>query len=146
MAKNEQPKPEGDAVVKATDAARELAKETGVDLEKVEPTGAAGDVTKPDVEEAAEKRREAEAANEAAQAAALAESGAEEEARLYEAKLNPELPGSFPDRVRIGDRYYSNGTPITAAEADALKKFRSGPSAEHPNGVVYVLKGREITA
>lgn len=147
MATNDrQSRPNEAAQVKATDAAKELAKENGVDLGAVKPSGAEGSVTKTDVEEVIAKQQEAAAANEAAQAAALAESGALEEARMFEARLNPELPGSAPDSIRIGDKVYSNGTPITQEEADGLKQFKSGPSAEHPGGVVYVLKGKEITA
>ncbi|MGD9536698.1 MAG: dihydrolipoamide acetyltransferase family protein [Alphaproteobacteria bacterium] len=53
-AKPSAPPPEAGAAIKATPAVRALARQLGVDLSRVKPTGAQGQITSVDVEQAAE--------------------------------------------------------------------------------------------
>ena len=150
-----------DKNVKASDAAKELAEKEGIDLAGVKPTGAGGNVVVGDVERAVSERADTVpgAATEGATGSdegsatppnpPAAEDGASDgetpDERLFEAKINPELYGT-PVSVRIGEKVYQNGTPVTQAELDVLKGHKSGATAEHPGGVQYVLKGKEITS
>lgn len=130
--------------VKATEAAERKAEELGVTLAEVEGTGAGGKVTVEDVEAAAKALNEHPPGEDAPdeEEEEAAEEGPDEE--VFEAKLNPDLGNQLS--VRIGDKVYENGTPVTESEYEGLKVHRSGPSVEHPSGVQYVLKGKKITA
>jgi pyruvate/2-oxoglutarate dehydrogenase complex dihydrolipoamide acyltransferase (E2) component len=124
--------------VKATEAAERKAAELGVDLSRVAGTGADGQVKVEDVEKAAEAT--------APDASASADPGGTEE-KIYEAKLNPKLAEIYGPQtsVRIGDKVYEEGTPMTESEYEEISEVKVGVSVAHQNGVQPVLKGPEIS-
>jgi pyruvate/2-oxoglutarate dehydrogenase complex dihydrolipoamide acyltransferase (E2) component len=100
---------------KATEAAQKKAEEAGVDVAKVEGTGADGAVTVRDVEEKA----------------------AEPEKR-FRVKLNPAL-GQSLDLVEVGGRIFRGGEAVSEREFEALKEAKDPYS-----GVQLLLKGKEV--
>lgn len=85
--------------IQATPAAEEKAVELGVDLGKIEGSGAGEKVTVQDVE-----------------------ASAAEPEKLFELKINPALGGVLS--VRIGDEVFTGGEHRTESEFEELKKAR----------------------
>ncbi len=101
----------------ATEAAEKKAEEREVDIAKVEPTGSGGQVTASDVEEQAPEI-------------------AAEANRVFRVRLNAAL-GPNVDGVDVGGKFYKEGTRVTAAEFEELRKAKVG-------GHQALLKGAEV--
>lgn len=131
--------------VKATEVAERKAQELGVNVASVQGTGADGQVKVEDVE------RAAKAVEGTVEGAEVEGNSSVEEAteggdaeRLFEARLNPELGDQTS--VRIGEKTYVDGTPMSESEYESLKAYKSSPSVDHPSGVQYIKRGPEIAA
>jgi len=119
---------------KATQAAKDLAEEQGVDLATVKGSGADGQITKEDVKGVLPSDEEQEPESESPE-------------KLYYGILNPKVQ---TDRVALtdaqGNEFLLVADPVTgivqgrvfsASELDELNKQKA------PEGFKYLLKGRE---
>ena len=133
--------------VKATDAARTLAEDEGINLAAIEGSGTDGQVTKPDVEQAIEAR-DAEG-DEGGDEQPLEEQ-AEGEKLLY-AEFNPKLGDQ--ERLVLHDaegngRLFLKSDPnsriVTESQFEEFNRWPHPPTPEHPNGFKYLIRGREV--
>ena len=107
---------------KATDAAAEKAAEENVDLTKVEPSGASGQVTVSDVEEKAEELETS-----------------------YLVKINPDLRGSVTSVGAFGRTFVgARGESISGAEKEALEDADS-PEGKNASGVPLLVVTEEVS-
>ena len=133
--------------VKASEAAKALAEEEGLDLASIDGTGADGQVTKPDVERAIEARA---AEGDGAAGEAPVEEQAEPEKFLY-AEFNPKLGDQ--ERLVLHDaqgngRLFLKSDPnsriVTEGQFEEFNRWPHPPTPEHPNGFKYLIRGREV--
>ena len=107
---------------KATDAAAKKATEEGVDLAKVEPSGASGQVTVTDVEEKAEELD-----------------------NQFLVKINPDLKGSITSVGAFGRTFSLGvaGESISGKEKEALEDENS-PEGKNASGVPLLVVTEEV--
>lgn len=132
-----------EADVKATDGAKVLAEEKGIDLASVDGTGSGGQVTKGDVEQAA-------GAQASGADAGAADVPAEQE-QMVLAEFNENL-GDL-DKLVLYDSEGNAHTLLvsnpstrvmTASQFEDLNQAKHAPTAAYPNGFKYLKRGRRI--